>query len=186
MAQEVIVSDSPNIPQMRETIERQEKKIAELESERNGLQSDLRVRDARDAFRTAGYDPRQGDLFAASNPDAEINAENVQGFADQYNLSPAGDSTPTDEGDPTPEVDDGSAELNAMAGGGSRGGDGGAGGAASEPMSRAEWQRLYESDPAAAKAAVASGRVEISRDNPYVQGSGLPRGVNPYAEMSTD
>lgn len=180
------MSDSPNIPQMRETIDRLEKKVSSLETDLSSAQGDLRVRDARDAFRVAGYDPRQGDLFAASNPDAEITPENVQSFADQYNLSAVAEATPSDGGEPTPEVESDSAELAAMAGSGSRSGEGGAGGAASEPMSRAQWQQLYATDPAAAKAAIASGRVEISGDNPYVQGGGLPRGVNPYAETSAE
>ncbi len=175
------------IPQMRETIDR-------ITGERNTalkqvtkLEADLHVRDAREAFRTGGYDPRHGDLFASHNPDTEISAENVATFADEWNLG-AVDSqkSSTEEGDQTVQVDDGSEALAGMTGGGTTSGDGGSDGATNEKMTRSDWQKLMMSDPAAAKEAAVSGRVKISGDNPWLGSDRdrTPSGTNPYVTLA--
>lgn len=176
------MSDSTNIPEMRETIERLSKEKAAALKEVADVRKDLRVRDAKDAFAEAGYAKSNGELFVASNPEGEITAEAVVQFADQYDLTPVvTEESSTDSGDPTPPPADGSSELAPMAGSSSRSGDGGAGGADVETLTRDEWKALQQKDPSAAAAAIASGRVEISAGNPFVRGSGLPKGVNPYA-----
>ena len=182
------MSEEQNIPQMRETIERLSKDKATLSEENGNLKGELRGRDAQDAFREQGYNPANGKLYAAMNPDGEITAESVVTFATEQGLSPVGDSqeAPNDAGGSSDSADDGSSELSGMSGGSSRGGDGGAGGAEVETLTRDEWRQLKTSDPAAAAQAVASGRVEISRDNVFAGGSGLPAGTNPYATFGSD
>ena len=176
-----------NIPQMRETIERLSKDNSSLKTENSGLTSQLRTRDARDAFRDGGYVPKNGDLYAAMNPDGEITAEAVTAFADEQGLPLAGNSEDSGGSGDSTEEGDGSENLSGMSGSGSGAGDGGAGGAGVETLTRQEWQALHATDPAAAQKAIASGRVEISKDNPFVKGAGLPRGTNPYvASVDTD
>ena len=177
------MSEETNIPQMRETIERLSKDKAGLETQVKEQAVALRVHAASDAFRGAGYNPNHGKLYAAVNPEGEITAETVVAFAEEQTLSPVDSDTQKetdDGGEATSEVKDGSEALSGMAGSGSRAGDGGAGGAQVETLTRQAWQQLYAEDPAAAQAAVASGRVEISRDNVYVKGVGIPKGTNPY------
>lgn len=179
------MSEEQNIPQMRETIERLSKDKATLQASVSDLTSQLRIRDAREAFRAAGYNPKHGDLYAAVNPEGELTVEAVAKFAEDQGL-PAVESTSSAPVEAESAASDAGVEteqLAAMSGGGSRSGDGGAGGAQVEVLTRQAWQELYASDPSAAKAAIASGRVAISRDNPYVANQGLPRGTNPYATV---
>jgi len=170
------------IPQMRETIERLSKDKAGLTKQVTELSGNLRVRDAREAFRAEGYNPKHGDLFAANNPEGDITVEAVTSFANSFGLAQVSSSdTPKVVEDDTSTVEDGSEDLAALAGGGSRSGDGGAGAADTEKMTRKEWQSLYRTDPAAAKAAVASGRVSVSGEGFAPAGSSLVHGDNPYA-----
>lgn len=175
------------IPQMRETIERLSKDKAGLEGSVKDLTGQLRVRDARDAFRTEGFNPKHGDLYAAVNPEGEITAEAVNTFAEDQGLPvlDGNQSGSDDGGESTSGAKDGTENLADMSGSGSGAGEGGAGGAVPETLSRQEWQALYASDPASAKAAVASGRVEISKDNVMLKPSASP-GANPYAAFTQD
>jgi hypothetical protein len=174
------------VPQMRETIDR-------IRGERNSalkqvdkLEVEIHVRDAREAFRTGGYDSRHGDLFAAKNPDMEINEENVATFADEWNLAAVeSSSTPEGEGEEPSKVDDGSEALAGMAGSGTSTGEGGSDGATETKMTRPDWAKLMISDPAKAKAVAVSGQVELSDDNPWL-GSDRVRtlpGQNPYSTL---
>ncbi len=175
------------VPQMRETIER-------IRGERNTaqkavvkLEGEIHIRDAREAFRTGGYDPSHGDLFAAKQPDMEITEENVATFADTWNLpAVAAPSTTTGEGEgETSEVADGSEALAGMAGSGTASGEGGPDGAAETKLTRQAWQKLMMSDPAAAKAAAVSGQVILSGDNPWLGSDRdrTPSGQNPYVNL---
>lgn len=175
-----------NIPQMREAIERLSKDKSGLETEVSDLTGQLRVRDAQDAFRTEGFNPANGKLYAAVHPEGDITAEAVVAFADEQGL-PLLESNqePTEDGEKSAsKATDESDKLAGMAGSGSGAGDGGAGGAGVEVLSRQEWQVLYASDPAAAKAAITSGRVDISKDNPHrTDLTVAPKGTNPYAAL---
>lgn len=171
------------IPEMRETIERLQKERASLVKDNTKLQSDLHIRDAREAFRSGGYDPRHGDLFAAKNPEAEITEENVATFADEWNLAAVSvKSTSESEENSADLADDGTDALSAMGSGGTSTGEGGASGTATQKMTRSEWKKLMITDPASAKAAVASGKVEISGDNPWLGSdrNRAPSGSNPF------
>lgn len=174
------MSAEENIPQMRETIERLSQDNAKAEKSISDLNSQLRVRDAREAFRGEGYNPKHGDLYAAVNPEGDITAEAVVSFADEQGLvvlevnqESSGDSGSDTSGDDV-EAD----KLSNMSGGGSRAGEGGAGGASPDTLTRTQWKELYRTDQAAAQAAITSGRVEISKDD-----SGSVPGTNPYADM---
>ncbi len=181
------MSDEGNVAQMRETIERLSKDKAGLKSENESQAKRLREYEAKDAFRDAGYNPNHGKLYAALHPEGEITEDSVVSFADEQGLPAT--STQSDTGDgqeDTSGADEGSQQLGLMAGSGSRAGDGGAGGSDAETLTRQEWQELHAVDSAAAKAAIASGRVEISRDNVYGQNAPAPRGSNPYVPNVKD
>jgi hypothetical protein len=174
------------IPQMRERIEQLEKQNKELAKLVPTLQTENRVLKARDVFSGQGLAPEVAELYATQFPEGEITVESVTEFATKYGLGqtktadPVTDPTPDAGGGNAPTVAPGAEALGALSRGGSRAGEGGAGASSTEPMTRVEWQGLYARDPAAAKAAVASGRVQISKDNVY---SGVrPDPGNPYAK----
>lgn len=175
-----------DISQMRKTIERLSKDKAELGTEVKDLSTQVQEYKAREVFSGEGYNPANGNLFVAMNPEKEVTAEVATDFAKAQGLIllESNQKSDDDAGKSTTEVEDGSKELAGMAGSGSGAGDGGAGGATVESLTRAQWQDLYRSDPAAAKAAVASGRVEISKDNPWVPNKVSTPGVNPYAALT--
>jgi hypothetical protein len=173
------------IPQMRERIEQLEKQNRDATKALSSLQTENRVLKARDIFQSQGFAPTGGELFAAQNPEGEITPEAVAAFVEKYALGKVEavepvTTDPNAEEGAAPPAAPGAAGLGALSRGGSRAGEGGAGGSGDTPMTRAEWQGLYARDPAAAKAAVASGRVQISKDNVY---SGVrPDPGNPYAK----
>jgi hypothetical protein len=171
------------IPQMRETIERISGERNSALKEVTKLNGELRIRDSREAFRLGGYDPRHGDLFAKQT-ETDISPENVTAFADEWNLAAVeATSEPEVEGEETSEADDGSEALSGMSGSGTAVGEGGSGGASEPKLTRQQWQQLMLSDPAKARAAAASGQVEISVDNPYLGSDRVrtPSGSNPYS-----
>lgn len=177
------------IPQMRERINKLEKSEKELQSQNADLSKEVTTLKARDTFREQGYPASYGDLFAGQSDGSEVTVEAVQTFIEQYGLAP-GDSPATgdgstDEGDlESDQQPSGSEDLALLARGGSRAGEGGTGSSASETLTRAEYLDLARNDPAAAKVAVSQGRVQVSRDNPYVPSQGRVSGDNPYAPSS--
>jgi len=174
------MGEEQTVQQMRDTIERLSKDEKATSAENKQLRTDLRVRDAREAFSGEGYNPKHGDLYAASNPEGEFTVEAIDAFAKEMGLAPL-EIASKDEGEGTSKETDGTENLAAASGGGSRSGDGGAGGSTSEQMTRKDWQQLYLTDPVAAKEAVASGRVQISGDNPHLsRPQTVPSGGNPY------
>jgi hypothetical protein len=182
------VSEVENVVQMRETIERLSKDKAGLEKQVTEQTVQLRNFSAMDAFREAGYNPNHGKLYAAVNPEGEITAEAVVAFANEQSLAPVASSTQeeTSEGqESTPGEAEEQSKLAAMASGGSRVGDPASGGAEVQTLTRQQWQELHATDPTAARAAVASGRVQISKDNVF-SGQSLAAGVNPFVPTPTD
>lgn len=176
-----------NIAEMRKTIERLSKDKAGLELQVKDQASQLRGFEAKEAFREQGYRPANGELFAKMNPEGEITAEAVVQFAEAQGFSPVAESTGSDDGDSqesTSKDEAGQADLASMSGGGSRSGSGSAGGTAPETLTRQAWQQLYAQDPAAAKAAVASGRVQISKDNTHSNVAAGPG--NPFAAFTQE
>lgn len=176
-----------NIAEMRKTIERLTKDKAELTKQNEDQAKQLRGYEAREAFTSEGYRAANGDLFAAMNPEGEITAEAVVAFAEAQGFVPVEGDTPSDAADSqgsTSEDADDQAGFDQMSGGGSRAGDGGAGSAQGQTLTRQAWQELYANDPTAAKAAVASGRVQISRDNTHSQVAAGPG--NPFAAFTQE
>lgn len=176
------------IPQMRDQIDSLTKTNKDLASTNKQLIVDVRGFAARDAFRDEGYAANHGDLYAAQNPEGDITADLVNEFAGRFNLGkvePDGDGDDggegsSDEGDQSSTEGAGSTDLADMARGGSRPGDS-AGGATSEPMTRATWQDLMQTDPAAGREAVRQGKVQVSKDNPWLHdGQPVTPGNNPY------
>lgn len=180
------MSDEMTNSELRDAFARVSKDNTSLLKDVQDLNQKIRIGEAQNAFREAGFVPANGSLYAAINPEGEITAEAVTAFATEQGLVPAvGKPDESDDsGDSASKADDGTTVLAPLAGSGSRAGEGGAGGAATDSLTISEWQDLYALDPAAAKVAVASGKVEISKDNVFVKGTSLPRGVNPYALAS--
>lgn len=173
------------IPQMREALDNATKTIKKLEEDLTKQAGENRRLQAREAFRTAGFKPEHGDLFASANAEAEISVETALQFANEYNLQPVevsgGEQTPPqgeDAGAPT-----GSENLNSMSRAGSRAGEGGQQSTGNKTMTRQEWEQLNVRDPNAARQALAEGRVLIRADNPYAQTAGKTLG-NPYRPSS--
>ena len=173
------------IPQMREHIKELEKQNKGLVSDNDTLTKTNRTMTARDAFREEGYPSSYGDLFAGQRPDEEMTSESMDKFVTDFGLTKTTEdpepNVTADEGDQTPNVAPGSEDLALMSRSGSRPGDGGTGSSDQKTMTRDEWKDLSRTDPAAAKAAVSQGRVQVSKDNPYVPQSRSIGVANPYA-----
>lgn len=170
------------IPQMRETIEALQKQNKAYEGTIAELRGQLRVRDAREAFRQAGYNPKHGDLFAKDNPgDGEITAEMVADYARTWDLAPAASkSDGSAEEETTTDGGQGTDTLSSMSRSGTRAGEGGGGYSTERSMTRQEWMELQATDPVAASAALRQGRVVISTSGNVRSGQVARVGSNPY------
>ncbi len=174
------------IPQMRETIDRLAKDNKSLTAENETLKGDNRQLSAREVAREAKLDPKIGELFAKTSDD-DLTAEGLTTFATDLGLPAVLDESPNPEGgEPAEDAEGsapdakGSADLSKMSRGGSTDSEG-AGGADEETMTRAEWTELSRTDPDAARVALAKGKVQISRDNPFLGDTQRPG--NPFAEF---
>lgn len=174
------MSEEETIPQMRDSIEALKKEGKAKDAEIARLGKDLRVRDAREAFRTAGYNPKHGDLFASSNPEGDITPEGVAKFADEWDLQPASVVDGSDEGGSTSDEDDDTSGFTGMSRSGTRTGEGGGGSSTDKVLTRQEWMELNATDPVAASQALSQGRVLISSSGNLKAGQSVNRGGNPY------
>lgn len=156
------------IPQMRETIESLQKQLKAEQKALAETQARARKAEARELARSVELDPAHGELFAASNPDADLTEDAFRAFADQFKLAPAAAPSTSDEGeeDESSVADEG---LAGFTGGGSRPGAGGQPSARTEKMTRDEWNDLNRRDPQAARVALHEGRVQLREDNPWLQ-----------------
>ena len=164
---EMIVAEE-TIPQMRERIEEQNKELSKLRRENRTLS-------AKELFREKGYSPSHAELFTAS-VEGDITPEAVDEFVTKFDLTPAvtTEEAPeaeaqTEEEAPAPDPGEGLAEFS---GGGSRSGSGGAATPGSKTVTKEQWRELQKTDPAAARALLEQGRVELNAGNFYVK-SGL-------------
>lgn len=160
------MAESDTIPQMREQIEKLQADIKKQQDTASELSKENRLLKARDVFRQQGYDPVHGELFATST-EGEITAEAVDGFASKYGLVPtsSADESPADV---EASADDQSDSLSSFSRAGSGPGSGAAAGPTDNTLTRPEWIELQKSNPAAAKEAVAAGRVQLRADNPWL------------------
>lgn len=170
------------IPQMRDALDKANERIKTLEGDVQTKDFEIKKRDAREAFRGAGYNPKHGDLFARDNPEAsEITAEAVASYAEEWNLAPLStNEPPAPEGDDTSDEDDGTDALSSLDRSGTRGGDGGGGSSGEPKLTRQDWMELQATDPVAASAALRQGRVELSTGGNLRAGQKSVRGGNPY------
>lgn len=172
------------IPQMRETIDSLTTDLGKARDSENAALGQVKELTGQVIALGQGYSKAQGGLYAKV-AEGDLSAEGFDSFATEQGLPQAQSNTETDseegstdEGSSATDVA-GSADLAKMAGGGSQAGES-AGGATTKQMTRSEWQELHASDPAAAREAVAKGRVEIARDNPFGDASAVAKGTNPY------
>lgn len=172
------MSDSENIPQMRERITELEKQVKAQTSQVDTLSVENRTLKAKDIFRDLGYRPEVAETFVKA-VDGEPTPDAVDAFAQQLGLTPQakGESgaegaqgTTSAEGGGTSESSETSA-LSSMARGGSSSGAGGQPTAEQQIMPRQEWIALSKTDPGKARQVLAEGRVGIRSDNPYAASS---------------
>ncbi len=173
------------IPQMRETIDRLQKDLRAQAAKQEELVATNRSLTAREVARQANFDPKVGELYAKTS-DGDLTAEGLTAFATELGLpqlvaeaAEAAAESPAEVEESAPETV-GGADLATMSRGGSSQSPG-AGSATEEAMTRAEWTELSRTDPVAAREALAKGRVQISRDNPYAPG-GNQRPGNPFVQ----
>lgn len=161
------MAESETIPQMREQIDKLNGDLKKQQDAAAELSKENRLLKARDVFREQGYDPVHGELFATSNS-GEITAEAVDEFAGKYGLVPTTKEA-SEEGTQSDETgaDDSDDGMSSFSRAGSGAGTGGAAGPQGDVLTREEWVALSKSNPAAAKEAVAGGRVQLRDDNPW-------------------
>lgn len=155
------------IPQMRERIEALEKQVKSLSGDKDTLNTENRTLKAREFARDQGYDPVHGELFASST-DGDITADGLSEFANKFGLNPtstevANETTSTEE-----SAEDNADAMDSFSRAGSGPGTAPAAGVGSDTLTRQEYMELAVSNPAAAKEAVAAGRVQLRSDNPWV------------------
>lgn len=157
------------IQNLKEQVDRLEKQLDEANGKVATLAVENKTLHAEKVFTGAGYSPKQAALFVRELPEgAEITADAVKEFATKYDLAPAG--TP---GEPPKENTSTDSALAAMGGAGTRAGAGGNPGATGS-MTRDEYKKLHQSNPAAAAEALARGRVQLREDNFWVQKGAVP------------
>ena len=160
------MAESDTIPQMREQIEKLQADIKKQQDSASELAKENRLLKARDVFRSQGYDPVHGELFANSTS-GDITPEAVDEFAGKYGLTAtAPNEPPTSDEEGTDDGGDAMADFSRA---GSGAGSGGAAGPQENALTREDWIALSKSNPAAAKEAVAAGRVQLRADNPWVK-----------------
>lgn len=159
------------VPQMRERIEALEKETADAKKAAADSQSRARLFEARDAFRSKGLKSEYAELFLGAH-DGDITADAVEGFVSKYGFQPESAPTPpADESSNTATNVLGSSALSALARAGSAPGSGGQQTPGDEAITREDWNELNKKDPAAARAVLAKGGVQIRKDNIYAQKS---------------
>lgn len=155
------------IPQMRERIEALEKQVKSLSGDKDTLNAENRTLKAREFARDQGYDPVHGELFATST-DSEITAEGLNDFATKFGLNPTTTEVTKETTSTEESVEESAPGMESMSRAGSGPGTTPAAGVGSDILTRQEYMALAQSNPAAAKEAVAAGRVQLRADNPWV------------------
>ncbi len=172
------------IPQMRETIDRLAKDNKDLTTERDEAVGEVRSLNAKEFARVAEFKPAAGEMYA-KNTEGDLTAEGFVDFATALGLTAEKEADPATEKE-TPAAEEkagaeapGSSDLSKMSGGGSTT-EGGTGGATEELMTREEWTELSRTDKHAAAIALAQGKVQLSKNNPYAGNTQRPG--NPWLE----
>lgn len=161
------MSEEETIPQMRERIEQLNAELKQAKDGQAQAESKARLFEAKDVFRSQGYNPVHAELYVGANPEGDITPESVDQFAGQYNLAPAEGAPEGGERSSNDSDDNADAGLAGMGRAGSGSGEGGAAAAGTEPMTHREWMDLNKRDPDAAREALRKGRVESREGNYY-------------------
>jgi len=153
------------IPDMRNRIDGLEKQLVTEQKAREAAEGNLRLFEARDAFREAGYQPKHADLFIKSF-EGPITPEAVVNFVDEFGLAPQPKGA---EGEGTKvknEAVQSQGNLSSFSRAGSGAGEGGQQSPKGDTMTRQAWEELSRTDPNAARIAVQKGLVQLRTDNP--------------------
>jgi hypothetical protein len=155
--------------ELREARDRAVERAEEAEARAQALQSELRQFKAQVTFEKVGLTPKHADLFLKANPEAEVTAEAISDFANEYGLVPAQHDDPTPTGEVPPNPDAMAAAISGAAGSQTAG----AAPAAQPKMSKADFNKLLVENPQAAAEAYTKGLVE--RNDMNVQAQDLVR-----------
>ena len=174
---------------LREAFESLQKEHEKLQKKNESLASENRTLKASNAFRDAELSPDLADLYVAANPDAsDISVDEALSFAQKYGIQggavPAASDDGQDDGaEQEPQVtkqEPDRSGLENIARAGSGAGGTGQPPASDKTLTRDEFLTLQRDNPAAARQALAEGRVKLRADNPLAEGSNAPLGSNPF------
>jgi hypothetical protein len=146
---------------LREAYDRAEARATEAELAAKTAKDELRQFQAQVTFEKQGLTPKHADLFLKTNPDAEVTQDAVHAFVEEYGLAPAPAAVPAEDAPATPA---GIPQLNAFQEAGGSGTQGSAP-AAAPKMSKADFQKLLETNPQEAAKAYVEGRTERNELN---------------------
>ena len=167
--------------ELRDAFEALQKENKKLAAENETLHKTNRSLQAANAFREAALAPDLADLFVAAVPDGDITVDAAKEFAQKYGIAPKADEGSADENEETEEiVEDQRSGLANIARAGSGAGTSGQATGGAKLVTRDEFLRMQQTDPAAAQQALAEGRVQLRTDNPYVSGPAVLTGDNPF------
>lgn len=150
------MSDEQNIDngpkELREALDRQTARA-------DAAETGLKQFQAQTFFEKAGLGEKQAELFLKTNPDAEITSESVSTFIEDYGFQVAEEAAPPAPASEPPA----DAGLGALSGAG--GTSTGAAPAAAAKVSKADFTKLLEENPAEAAKLYVEGRVERNEHN---------------------
>lgn len=122
----------------------------------DAAEASLRSLKAEVLFDKSGLNAKHAELFLKSNPEADVTAEAVKTFADEYGLVPAASGDPAQPPkDDGPPADAGLAAL----GGAAQTDSSGAAPAAKPKVSVEEFEKLLAENPTAAAELYTKGQV---------------------------
>lgn len=164
--------------QLRDAYEATKKENAKLQKAAEEALAEVRTLKAVNAVKDAGLSAELADLYIVANPEADITVESVKEFAEKYGI-PASEATPVVDEAATEQPRPEQAGLSNFARAGSGAGNGGAAPIGTKHLTRDEFLVLQRDNPAAARQALAEGRVQLREDNPLAEGSSA-FGHNPF------
>lgn len=163
------MTDENTPKDLREALDRANERVAQAEEAAKTATAELRTFQAQVTFERNGLTAKHADLFLAANPEAEVTPDAITSFAEEYGLVPAGDpdGSSSDDGG---SASDEPTETAGLAGlGRAAGGTSGAAPAAQPKLSREEFDKLLETDPAAAAKAYVDGTAPRNSRNTTAQ-----------------
>lgn len=148
--QPVPEKENSTIRELRQQLRRRDKDMSRLETELTQYRQQVTTSKVKSIFAETGHNEKLADLFLKVNPDiADVTPETVTTFVSEYGLG-----SPTPE--PVVEVPEPTGFAPTAVGTPVSG---------KKTYSRQEWLALYQTDPQAALAASAEGRVDKTPPN---------------------